>query len=128
MPDDPDASWQPLTRHMSAVGRIGLASPVLEEYGTGRWRRITAGRDLVLLATPRVAGSLALPVLMRPDAEVGWIGDVVGRGYAPRLAGGVDSYLVLTPGSFVYRPEGDRRGTLLRVTELFTGAGGDSDL
>ena len=31
VPDDPDASWQPLTRHMSAVGRIGLASPVLEQ-------------------------------------------------------------------------------------------------
>ena len=124
------ASWAPMARHLGVVGRVGVGSRVMEEYGTGRWHDVAAKRELTLLAYPRPAGSSCLPVRLKGRAgsvaeqrselakagvtEWGWATCYFDSDHGGEL------FRVLPEGSFVYRPDDvGGRGVLGRVARTY---------
>ena len=62
VPWAPSAKWWGLLRHFSMVGSFRAGSSHLEMHQLGRWRRVRAQRDSLILRFPRAAGSAPWPL------------------------------------------------------------------
>ena len=102
VPHDESAAWWGLTRHFQVVGRWAAGTACLEANALGRWRRVRALRDTLVLAFPRGAGGVVRPVWLGPSESY-------GTGYVlnPERSAKV---LPLPAGAFVYSA-GERPGT-----------------
>ena len=101
VPDDSSAAWWKLTRHFRVVGRIERGSGGLEVPHCGRWRPTSFRRDTLILAFPRAAGSMVLPVwrpLKAPRLD-GLVLNLEGSARAlPLMQGSLVYSRGLTPG------------------------------
>ena len=96
-----EAAWWGLTRHFRVVGRIAAGEGGLEAMHFGMWRPMPFPRDMLILAFPRGAGSIARPIWLEPHEsghESTW-----GNGYV-LTCDQENRALPLAVGSFVYSP------------------------
>ena len=139
VPWSPAAQWWSMVKHFTVVARYDVGSRHLHEYWLGVWRPVSARRASIVLAFPRSAGAVAMPLtVLRAPAPLAVVdGESEARARSSRLLRDM-SISVEQPlpiGSLLYSPvqldaspdersaDGGDAGCLYRTVEVYTGAG-----
>ena len=102
VPDAPFAGWSSLLKHFAVIGRWPAGSAHLETCMAGKWSTVRSRRPSLVLAFPRAAGGMPVPVVVQ------------------RTSGGGCRSVPLVVGSIVYSPgvSAGKPGCLYTVVEM----------